>query len=112
MSWRVRKQAWLEDGRVGYAPRGLPRRLRPFTGAAALAASAALALCFGLREPPSASSAARYQVGYQCWRNIYDCRDFRTQAEAQAIYEACGGPRKDVHHFDWDGNGRACDHLP
>ena len=55
---------------------------------------------------------AQYQVGYQCWRNVYDCRDFRTQAEAQAVYRACGGPNKDVHHLDWDGNGRACDYLP
>jgi hypothetical protein len=86
----------------------LGRRARP----AALAASAALALHFGLIDPPSCPTAARYQVGYQCWRNVYDCRDFRTQAEAQAVYEACGGPKKDVHHLDWDGNGRACDHLP
>jgi Excalibur calcium-binding domain len=71
------------------------------------------------RSPFTSASSIRpraprrhYQVGYQCWRNVYDCRDFRTQAEAQAVYGACGGPKKDVHHLDWDGNGRACDHLP
>ena len=111
MAWRDPK-AWPEGWRVRDAARGVAGHLRRWAGPAALAASAALALCFGLRDAPSTTSAARYQVGYQCWRNVYDCRDFRTQAEAQAVYEACGGPKKDVHHLDWDGSGRACDHLP
>ena len=29
--------------------------------------------------------------GYQCSRNAYDCRDFRTRPEAQAACWACGG---------------------
>ncbi len=114
MRWRDQKQAWLKGWRVcgRDLARGLPRRLRRWAGPATLAAGAALALYFGLRESWSTSTAARYYVGYQCWRNVYDCRDFRTQAEAQAVYLACGGPRNDVHHLDWDGNGRACEHLP
>lgn len=87
-------------------------RLRSWGGPAALAAGAALALYFGLREMPWTSSATRYYVGYQCWRNAYDCRDFRTHAEAQAVYQACGGPRNDVHHLDTDGDGLACEYLP
>ena len=31
-----------------------------------------------------------------------NCSDFRTRAEAQAIYQACGGLRNDVHHLDAD----------
>ncbi len=112
MRWRDQKQAGLEDGRVPCPVQGRPRRLRHPTGAAAVVAGAALALCFGLRDSPSTSTWVRYQVGYQCWRNVYDCWDFRTQAEAQAVFEACGGPKRDVHHLDWDGNGIACDGLP
>jgi hypothetical protein len=110
MQLRDQIRAWGSAWRL--RGRGLMGELRRRAGAAALAASAALALHFGLIESPSRPTAARYQVGYQCWRNVYDCRDFRTQAEAQAVYLACGGPKRDVHHLDWHGNGRACDHLP
>ena len=85
---------------------------RGWAGPTAGVAGLALALHFGLIDSRPTSTAVRYQVGYQCWRNVYDCRDFRTQAEAQAVYRACGGPKKDVHHLDWHGNGRACDYLP
>ena len=113
MRWRDRKKTCSQGLRVrARDPAGrIPRRLRRWAASAALAVSAALALYFGLRDSPSPSTMARYQVGYQCWRNVYDCRDFRTQAEAQAVYLACGGPERDVHHLDWDGNGRACDYL-
>jgi hypothetical protein len=40
--------------------------------------------------------------GYQCQYNAYNCSDFRTRAEAQAVYQACGGLRNDVHHLDRD----------
>ena len=41
-----------------------------------------------------------------------DCGDFKTQAEAQAFYIAAGGPARDPHHLDADGNGKACESLP
>jgi len=42
----------------------------------------------------------------------YDCSDFATQAEAQAFFEAEGGPQKDYHNLDKDGDGVACESLP
>lgn len=39
-----------------------------------------------------------------------DCRDFRTQAEAQALFEAAGP--SDPHRLDGDGDGRVCERLP
>ncbi|MFO7545439.1 MAG: thermonuclease family protein [Trueperaceae bacterium] len=39
-----------------------------------------------------------------------DCRDFATQAEAQAFYEAAGPG--DPHRLDGDANGIACERLP
>jgi len=41
-----------------------------------------------------------------------DCADFATHAEAQAFYEAAGGPERDPHRLDSDRNGLACETLP
>ncbi len=41
-----------------------------------------------------------------------NCSDFDTQQEAQAFYEAAGGPEKDPHRLDGDGDGIACQSLP
>ena len=41
-----------------------------------------------------------------------DCGDFRTQEEAQRFFEAAGGPERDPHRLDADGDGRACEGLP
>lgn len=41
-----------------------------------------------------------------------DCGDFGTQAEAQAFYEAAGGPESDPHGLDGEGDGVACESLP
>ena len=61
-------------------------------------------------------------VGYLIFRNSkssynteygdYDCSDFSTQAEAQAFFEAKGGPQKDYHNLDKDRDGVACESLP
>lgn len=41
-----------------------------------------------------------------------DCDDFTTHAEAQAFFEAAGGPTSDPHQLDNDGDGIACENLP
>lgn len=40
-----------------------------------------------------------------------NCGDFETQAEAQAFFEAVGGPDVDRHRLDGDGDGVACASL-
>ena len=50
--------------------------------------------------------------GYVCSYNAYNCSDFKTQAEAQATFEACGGPTNDIHKLDGDDDGTACESLP
>ena len=42
----------------------------------------------------------------------YDCSDFSTQKEAQKFFKKNGGPQKDPHGLDGDGDGRACESLP
>ncbi|MFG6179654.1 excalibur calcium-binding domain-containing protein, partial [Halomonas sp. THAF12] len=40
-----------------------------------------------------------------------NCGDFSTQEDAQAFFEAAGGPEQDPHRLDGDGNGFACENL-
>lgn len=41
-----------------------------------------------------------------------DCGDFATHEEAQAFFVAAGGPARDPHRLDGDGDGIACERLP
>lgn len=41
-----------------------------------------------------------------------DCDDFDTQEEAQAFFEAEGGPESDPHRLDANDDGIACETLP
>ena len=40
----------------------------------------------------------------------YNCSDFKTQGEAQEVFEACGG--EDVYGLDRDKDGLVCESLP
>src|SRR4030043_2416909 len=33
-----------------------------------------------------------------CSYNIFNCPDFKTHAEAQTVFEHCGGVNSDIHH--------------
>jgi endonuclease YncB( thermonuclease family) len=48
-----------------------------------------------------------------CDRNLYDCRDFDRQREAQACFNFCMEKTgQDVHNLDGGGDGRVCESLP
>ena len=47
---------------------------------------------------------------YECSYNKYNCTDFKTQAEAQAVMKYCGND--DIHYLDGDDDGIACEALP
>ncbi|MEK7622000.1 MAG: thermonuclease family protein [Patescibacteria group bacterium] len=49
---------------------------------------------------------------YICSRNAYNCSDFKTQAEAQTVFVACGGINNDIHQLDRDKDGEVCESLP
>lgn len=59
-------------------------------------------------SPPPAGPAV-----CDCSSNCYNCKDFKTYAEAQACFDYCwqvtGG---DVHHLDGDKDGSVCESLP
>lgn len=51
--------------------------------------------------------------GALCEENVYNCSDFKTQGEAQEVYETCRTSEKpDRHGLDRDGDGLACQSLP
>ena len=52
------------------------------------------------------------KTNYVCSSNYYNCGDFKTHAEAQKVYEVCGGSNNDIHDLDRDNDGLACESLP
>ncbi len=51
--------------------------------------------------------------GATCEENVYNCSNFKTQPEAQEVYDTCtSAENRDRHGLDKDGNGQACQSLP
>jgi hypothetical protein len=51
--------------------------------------------------------------GATCEQNVYNCGDFKTQKEAQEVYDTCHtSDNPDRHGLDKDGDGKACQSLP
>ena len=51
--------------------------------------------------------------GATCEENIYNCSNFKTQPEAQEVYDTCNTPEnRDRHGLDRDGDNIACQSLP
>lgn len=48
----------------------------------------------------------------ECSPEKYNCSNFATQAQAQAVFADCGGKGQDVHELDRDADGVACEDLP
>lgn len=61
-------------------------------------------------NPEDASKVLENQC--ECSSNKYNCTDFKTHAEAQALYDCCGGAKNDIHKLDNDKDGAACESLP
>lgn len=62
---------------------------------------------------PTLAPTATPQMQYICDHDLYNCSDFSTQAQAQAVYEYCEQLGfGDVHHLDSDHDGVACESLP
>jgi hypothetical protein len=49
---------------------------------------------------------------YESFLTERKCSDCPTQADAQRLYVAVGGPRVDIYDFDRDKDGIACEDLP
>ena len=62
------------------------------------------------RTPTTSTLAATGSI--ECLKNTYNCGSFRTQAEAQAAFDTCGGVSNDVHKLDSDKDGSVCESLP
>jgi len=51
------------------------------------------------------------ETQYSCNSNLYNCNDFDSRAEAQKVFDACGGIANDIHRLDVDKDGLACESL-
>lgn len=61
-------------------------------------------------KAPAPTPAA--QLPYDPQGPDRDCGAFKTQAQAQQFFLAAGGPARDPHRLDGDGDGVACESLP
>ncbi len=48
----------------------------------------------------------------QCQKEAINCVNFKTQKEAQEMFEYCGGTTDDIYRLDGDKDGIACEALP
>lgn len=62
--------------------------------------------------PPATRNEQLETSSIICSTNTYNCSDFKTQQEAQAVYDQCGGLSNDVHKLDKNKDGHPCDGLP
>ncbi len=62
--------------------------------------------------PPPTAITGSQGLKYDPGGPDRDCGDFGTWQEAQTFYEAAGGPERDLHRLDPDGDGIACESLP
>ncbi len=61
----------------------------------------------------STPTKTQTQPSIICSYNAYNCSDFKTQAEAQKVYDYCMQKvGYDVHRLDRDKDGVACESLP
>jgi micrococcal nuclease len=60
-------------------------------------------------KPQPAPQPKQSNLRYDPFGPDRDCGDFASQAEAQAFFEAAGGPARDPHRLDRDKDGLACE---
>jgi hypothetical protein len=65
-----------------------------------------------LPSPATGGGATAVPTAVPATEADRDCSDFDTQAEAQAFFEEQGGPERDPHGLDRDGDGMVCESLP
>ncbi len=46
-----------------------------------------------------------------CDKDIYDCDDFASVRQAEALFAACGASEHDIHRLDGDKDGEICEEL-
>jgi endonuclease YncB( thermonuclease family) len=63
-------------------------------------------------QPTKKVMRATSSGGFLCSYNAYNCKNFKTQAEAQAVFDGCRGVNHDVHKLDRDKDGVVCESLP
>lgn len=61
---------------------------------------------------PSVVASSQSSEPCSCSSDNYNCRNFKSRAEAQSCYEYCKSQdRGDIHNLDGDNNGQACESI-
>ena len=68
--------------------------------------------CESLPGSPTQASSTPSATPTETEEPDRNCSDFDTWSDAQAFYEAEGGPDSDPHGLDSNGDGTACESLP
>lgn len=68
--------------------------------------------CAGELKPAEDTSSEPEQEKYDCSGDKYNCSDFKTHKEAQAVFDYCYPKKGDVHKLDRDKDKIACESLP
>jgi hypothetical protein len=84
----------------------------PSAGPVAPAPTAAASSMVPTPQPTVLPDTTKTALRYDPNGPDRNCSDFSTHREAQAFYEAAGGPGADPHRLDQDRNGIACESLP
>lgn len=97
------------DGTIVVSTDGIEMNIQTDVQSLALVSSSQTAVISNTPVPQNTeTSGLRYDVNGPD-RN---CGHFDTHAEAQAFFEAAGGPASDPHRLDGDNDGIACESLP
>lgn len=86
----------------------------PPTATATATRAAATATPTATRVPATVTPTSTPVTVYICDHDEYNCSDFSTQPEAQAVFEYCRDVAHagDIHRLDANNDGVACESLP
>lgn len=66
----------------------------------------------GIKLTETTIKLSEIKAQCECSSNKYNCSNFKTQTEAEALFECCGGTSNDIHRLDSDKDGKVCESLP
>jgi competence protein ComEC len=96
-------------GTIVISTEGLEMSIQTDLGSIELVDASQAATISVMSTPQSAENS---DLHYDVNGSDRDCGSFDTHAEAQAFFEAAGGPHSDRHRLDGDNDGIACESLP
>ncbi|MFH1772737.1 MAG: thermonuclease family protein [Patescibacteria group bacterium] len=63
-------------------------------------------------DSATTTKSSKIKTQCECLFNKYNCADFKTHADAQLLFDCCGGVKNDIHKLDGNKDGIVCKSLP